>query len=90
MTVVPLTTTFVAGPPKFTVSPGWKPVPVILTVTSPSVGPVSGSILFTVNASGAGDGCGGDPLPHAMPLAVSTPNAPMTTTRASVRVTMVE
>jgi len=63
---------------------------VILTVTSPSVGPVSGSILFTVNASGAGDGCGGDPLPHADPLTASTPNVPTTTTRANVRLTMVE
>ena len=45
------TTTPVAGvPPRLTVAPATKPVPVIVTGVPPAVGPLVGAIVLTVGA----------------------------------------
>jgi hypothetical protein len=44
------TTPVAAVPPKVTVAPDWKPVPVMVTAVPPAVGPELGAIALTVGA----------------------------------------
>jgi hypothetical protein len=48
--LLPTTTPVAAVPPRVTVAPDWKPVPVIVTAVPPAVDPELGAIPLTVGA----------------------------------------